>query len=84
MQSRVNKHFAEWYEGVLRLEQNEPHLEEVGTLPDEFNDFVMDNLAPNATKSARAEAELLAQMYTDEAVTGYARLMCALAFFAIA
>ena len=80
MQSRVNKHFAEWYADVLRLEQNEKDLEAVAFLRDDFGEEVMNDLAPNATPRARAEAALLAEMYTDEAVTGYARHMCALAF----
>ena len=53
MQSRVNKHFAEWYADVLRLEQNEHDLEAVAFLRDEFNDEVMNDLAPNATARAR-------------------------------
>ena len=73
MQSLVNKHFARWYQDVLLLENDEETLAEIEELRNQITNKVMADLQKNATPSEKKDAEMVAQMYVDEAITGKGR-----------
>ena len=73
MQSLVNKHFSRWYQDVLRLENDEDSLADIEELRDQITKKVMADLPKNAKPSEKKDAEMVAQMYVDEAITGKGR-----------